>query len=41
MEGAGLRFMLMAFAAWLRGQQQDAVAYLIEDTGSFVGGACS
>jgi len=31
MEGAGLRFMLMAFAGWWRDQQQEAVAYLIEE----------
>ena len=31
MEGAGLRFMLMAFAGWWRDQQQAAVAYLIEE----------
>src|SRR5713226_9568827 len=31
MEGAGLRFILMAFAGWWRDQQQEAVAYLIEE----------
>src|SRR3989442_4490429 len=31
MEGAGLRFMLMALAGWWRDQQQEAVAYLIEE----------
>jgi putative transposase len=31
MESAGLRFMLTAFAGWWRGQQQEAVAYLIEE----------
>jgi hypothetical protein len=31
MEGAGLRFMLMAFAGWWSDQQQEAVAYLIEE----------
>jgi hypothetical protein len=31
MEGAGLRFMLMAFAGWWRAQQQEAVTYLIEE----------
>src|SRR5713101_3567029 len=31
MEGAGLRFMLMAVAGWWRGQQQEAMAYLIEE----------
>ena len=31
MEGAWLRFMLMAFAGWWRDQQQAAVAYLIEE----------
>jgi putative transposase len=31
MEGAGLRFMLMAVAGWWRGRQQEAVAYLIEE----------
>jgi len=29
MDGAGLRFMLMAFAGWWSGQQQAALAYLI------------
>jgi hypothetical protein len=31
MEGAGLRFMVMAFAGWWTGQQQETVAYLIEE----------
>src|SRR6266851_2439775 len=31
MEGAGLRFMLMAFAGCWTGQQQEAMAYLIEE----------
>ena len=31
MEGAGLRFILMAFAGWWRDQQQEAVAYLIKE----------
>ncbi len=31
MEGAGLRFMLRAFAGWWKGQQQEAVEYLIEE----------
>jgi hypothetical protein len=44
MKGAGLRFMLMAVAGWWRDRQQEAVAYLIEKTGSFArscgGDAC-
>jgi hypothetical protein len=31
MEGAGLRFMMMAFAAWWSDQQQAALAYLNEE----------
>src|SRR5712692_71723 len=31
MEGAALRFMLMAFAGWWSDQRQEAVAYLIEE----------
>lgn len=31
MEEAGLRFMLRAVAGWWRGQQHEAVAYLIEE----------
>jgi len=31
MEGAALRFMLMAFAGWWSDQRQAAVAYLVEE----------
>jgi putative transposase len=31
MEGAGLQFMLMALAGWWSSQEQEAVAYLIEE----------
>ena len=31
MEGAALRFMLMAFAGWWNDQRQETVAYLIEE----------
>ena len=31
MEGAALRFMLMALAGWWSDQRQEAVAYLIEE----------
>jgi hypothetical protein len=40
MEGAALRFMLMAFAGWWNDQRQETVAYLIEEN-RILGRSCA